>query len=510
MIAGYTIVRVLGRGGASIVYLARQAPFDREVAVKVLRRDVDEAKVWERFLREARTLGRLSGHASVLTVHAAGRTGTGEPYLVTEYLDRGSLADVIAAEGPLPVSVVTEVGRAIADALLDAHRVGILHRDVKPGNVLLGQDGRVKLGDFGIARLLARHSTTSTDAVAFTPEHVAPEVLRGDVDGSWSDLYGLASTLAAALVGAPLFRRRPDERMESMLSRKLMEPAPSLPASVPEPLARLLASSLDPEPARRPSLAEFRRELAAAAEAPTALPRPSLAPASRTVPAAEDTIAEADHYRPHLSADSLPAPMPRRSRRVPILAFFIALVATLGAAALVHQIGNRRGDASSTTSGFVIVPISGGATAATAHDPTAGVVATGDRVPSSRATSPAPAAMATAPPDEAAEITPQEVETLVRDYYDAVAAGNYDWSWSKLAPEFQRGMAQSYDYYVDFWNDNDIEVGDVELVDADQDRVIINVELRWNANSTAETNQFMLRPDANGDLLITSQTVVDS
>src|SRR5688572_5057867 len=77
VIDGYTIVRILGRGGASVVYLARQEPFDREVAVKVLRRDVDEARVWERFLREARTVGRLSGHPHVLTVHAAGRSGTG-------------------------------------------------------------------------------------------------------------------------------------------------------------------------------------------------------------------------------------------------------------------------------------------------------------------------------------------------------------------------------------------------------------------------------------------------
>ena len=299
------IVRVLGRGGASVVYLARQAPFDREVAVKVLRRDVDEAKVWERFLREARTLGRLSGHPNVLTVHAAGRSGNGEPYLVTEYLSRGSLGDVIAADGPLPVAVVTRVGLAIADALLAAHQVGILHRDVKPGNVLLGQDGRVKLGDFGIARLLARHSVTSTDAVAFTPEHVAPEILRSDPEGSWTDLYGLASTLATALVGAPPFRRGRDERMESVLSRKLLEPAPQLPASVPQPLARLLTSGLDPEPSRRPSLAEFRRQLAAGAQAPTtARPWPSPAPVTATARTVENTIAAAHDYTPHVAAES--------------------------------------------------------------------------------------------------------------------------------------------------------------------------------------------------------------
>jgi serine/threonine protein kinase len=382
--------------------------------------------------------------------------------------------------------------------------------------VLLGQDGRVKLGDFGIARLLARHSIASTDAVAFTPEHVAPEILRGDSDGSWSDLYGLASTLATALVGAPPFRRGRDERMESLLSRKLMEPAPQLPASVPQPLARLLTSGLDPEPSRRPSLAEFRRQLAAAAEEPTtARPWPSPAPVTATVRTVGNTIATADDYPPHVAAEALSAPMLRpRRRRVPIMAFFIGLVATLVAAGLVAKIGDGRGDASSTTSGVVILPSSAGATAPITEVliapitsvPTGSVIPTGDPLRSSPATSPAPVAEATSPPgDGLAATTPQEAETFVRDYYDAVAAGNYDWSWSQLAPEFQRGMARSYDYYTQFWNDNDIAVGDVELVDADQDRVIVSVELRWNGNSDAVTNEFTLRADEDGDLLIASQ-----
>lgn len=96
----------------------------------------------------------------------------------------------------------------------------------------------------------------------------------------------------------------------------------------------------------------------------------------------------------------------------------------------------------------------------------------------------------------------------MRSYYDAVAVGNYEVSWSQLAPEFQRGKALSYEYYVGFWNDNDIEVGDVDLIDADEDRAIVNVELRWNGSTTAVTEQFTLRPGKNGELLIASQDTV--
>ena len=102
VLAGYTLLRTLGQGGAAVVYLARQEALDRMVAVKVLRRGVEDERAWRHFRREARTIARLSAHPNVVTVYTAGRSEAGHPYLVTEYLDRGSLSDVIAAEGPLP------------------------------------------------------------------------------------------------------------------------------------------------------------------------------------------------------------------------------------------------------------------------------------------------------------------------------------------------------------------------------------------------------------------------
>ena len=263
VLPGYTILRTLGRGGAAVVYLARQEALDRHVAVKVLRRDVEDPKVWREFRREAHTVARLSAHPHVVTVYTAGRSLVGQPYLVSEYLDRGSLGDVIAG-GPIEAEDVAMVGVAVADALRAAHDVGILHRDVKPGNVLLGHDGRIKLGDFGIARLLVGQSAATTDQIAFTPEHVAPEVLRNEPDGPWSDVYGLASTLATALLGRPPFQQRPGERMDAFLSRRLLAPPPVLSHTVPAALAGPVTRALDPEPSRRPSVTELREQLAEA------------------------------------------------------------------------------------------------------------------------------------------------------------------------------------------------------------------------------------------------------
>ena len=263
---GYTVLGVLGHGGASVVYLARQEALDRQVAVKVLRHDVEDERAWRRFRREAQAIASLSAHPNVVTVYTAGRMPSGEHYLVTEYLDRGSLSDVVAGHGRLAPDEVASLGIAVANALAAAHELGIVHRDVKPGNVLLNHHGRVKLGDFGIAHLLGGQSVTHTDAVAFTPEHVAPEILRAERDGPWSDVYGLGSTLATALTGTPPFTRRPGERLDAFLYRKLTAQPDVLPASVPPVLAAPIARALDPDPSRRPSLHELRQQLAAAAE----------------------------------------------------------------------------------------------------------------------------------------------------------------------------------------------------------------------------------------------------
>ena len=545
ILAGYTLLRTLGQGGAAVVYLARQEALDRLVAVKVLRRGVEDERAWRQFRREARTIARLSAHPNVVTVYTAGRSEAGHPYLVTEFLDRGSLSDVIAAEGSLPPATVAKVGVAVADALVAAHALGILHRDLKPGNVLLDRHGRVKLGDFGIARLLSGHSTTTTDVIAFTPEHVAPEILRGEPDGTWSDVYGLASTLAAALIGKSPFARRPDERVEALISRKVMSPAPALPTSVPPALGRPIRRALDPDPSDRPSLIQLRQELAAAADRLGAgMPAPPPALAAMRAPAAPG-VEPAEH------AATLSAQLLRgRQRRLAIgIGTTILTAAAVVIAAVFAAARRDGGDATSSTTRIVApattdvatsatppssapptppaatepAPVGPAATVAPASsvaDAAPPIVTAGPTAETAAPTAPptavtaapttAPSPADTPPPAGGqALVTQSQAEAFIGSYYEAVATGDYDTSWSRLAPEFQRGKARSYEYYVDFWNDNDIEVGTVQLVDADGEQAIVSVELRWNGSSTAVIDQFTLRPDEDGRPLIAAQTTID-
>jgi hypothetical protein len=504
---GFSAVSLLGTGGAADVYLARQDSLDRKVAVKLLRPGVDDERSWRAFQHEARTVGRLSGHPNVVTVYTAGRAPSGRHYLVTEYLDRGSLDDVIAAEGPLPPIEVARIGVAIADALIAAHELGIHHRDVKPGNVLLGSDGRCKLADFGIARLLAGHTVNTTDVMAFTPEHVAPEVLRSEPDGPWSDLYGLASTLATALLGEPPLRRLTDERMDAYLTRKLTSPAPDLPEHVPRRLAVPITAALAPDPAARPTMIAFRTAMAGAVETlgrATTAGHVSIAPG---VPRLLDR-----HTLVH------------RRRRLQAVAIALVVLVLAGGVAAALLVG--AGDEDEFGAGATAVSSTPGATATpgatsvvvSTTSPVTTPAATTVAVPlTTPTTQPAQTTVATTtltpvsttlppPPDTLAGA--QEVEAFILDYYAHVADGDYEVTWNQLAPEFIEGRELTFDEYVEFWEENDVEVSDADFVSSDEDRAIVRLDLRWNGRGPRQTDEFVLRRSDDGQLLIVRQTSV--
>jgi len=250
----YELGDVLGRGGMAEVYRGFDRLLGREVAIKVLRDDAGDAAARARFDSEARTLARLS-HSGLVTVLDAGFASR-RPFLVMELVDGPSLAHVIA-RGPLDLESVGSVGLQIAQALAYAHGAGVVHRDVKPGNVLLGGDGRVKLADFGIARLVGetvRH--TQTGMTIGTAAFLAPEQVQGqDVTGA-ADVYSLALVLLEAVTGERVFPGTPTEAALARLHRQ-----PDIPDELPAMWRLLLARMTALDPAERATADQVAAEL---------------------------------------------------------------------------------------------------------------------------------------------------------------------------------------------------------------------------------------------------------
>src|SRR5712691_10905766 len=184
----YELEQLVGSGGMSSVFKARDRLLDRYVALKVLHEHhLDDAEYVERFRREARAVAQLS-HPSIVTVIDRGEAD-GRQFIVFEYIDGESLKELIERTGPLPVPQALLIAVEIADALAFAHRHGIVHRDVKPQNVLLNGDGKPKVTDFGIARSLDVEGVTQTGAVLGTSNYIAPEQASGQPVSPQTDVY---------------------------------------------------------------------------------------------------------------------------------------------------------------------------------------------------------------------------------------------------------------------------------------------------------------------------------
>jgi serine/threonine protein kinase len=250
-VTGFHDLRRIGQGGFSVVYRARQAEFDRIVALKVLSVEFIDPQVRRRFLREVQMAGRLTGHPNVVTVLDSGMTEAGRPYLAMDFYERGSLKDRLLAEGPLPLPDVLRIGVKIAGALGAAHREGILHRDVKPQNILVSKYGEPALADFGTARLTAVFDA-STRAEALTPVHAAPEVLEGTQPTETADVYSLGSTLYHLLAGRPAHHQEGDTGIAPLLVRILSQEPPAITrADVPPEVTALIRRAMDRAPERR-------------------------------------------------------------------------------------------------------------------------------------------------------------------------------------------------------------------------------------------------------------------
>jgi serine/threonine protein kinase len=260
-IVGYGQLELIAHGSSALIYRGIQQRVDRVVAIKVL--TVDEETTQRHIQREVDLTVKLSSHPHIVSIIDTGMTATGNPYIVMEYCEGGSYAEILRKQGPRPVGEVIDVGIKIGEALHAAHGVGIIHRDVKPPNILRSRFGPA-LADFGIARAADDLSSTHT-LDKLTPYHASPEALERRTQSFRSDIYSLASTLWHLLSGRAPFID-PTEQVQDVVQfrlRVLTAPVPPIPrADVPAWLeAELVRAMSKDEQHRHATALEFAQVL---------------------------------------------------------------------------------------------------------------------------------------------------------------------------------------------------------------------------------------------------------
>src|SRR3954447_146446 len=302
LIAGrYALAEVIGRGGMGTVWLATDRLLEREVALKEVTFAVDltaeeRTILRERTMREARAAARLD-HPRVTTVFDVVEED-GRPWLVMEHVSARSLQEIIEERGPLAPADVARIGLDVLEGLEAAHEAGIVHRDVKPANVLVQPDGHACLTDFGIATTTGDSSLTTHGALIGSPSYMAPERVNGEEPRPPVDLWSLGATLYAAGEGRPPFAR--GEAMATMMSVVSEHPAPMLRAG---PLEPVLQGLLTKDPAERTDAVRARQQLTAVLTgAPTGPPPAAPPPAPTSLPGATVERLDADDLRALASA----------------------------------------------------------------------------------------------------------------------------------------------------------------------------------------------------------------
>ncbi|MFI6144595.1 serine/threonine-protein kinase [Streptomyces sp. NPDC051109] len=332
LIAGrYRLLSRLGEGGMGTVWRARDETLDREVAVKEVRAPAglqagDITRMYSRLEREAWAAARIPDR-NVVTVHDV-VMDDGRPWIVMELVRGPSLADLLRAGGPLSPQYTAHIGAEVLSALRAAHAVGVEHRDVKPANVLLAEDGRVVLGDFGIAMVEGSTALTMAGEVVGSPEYLPPERALGRPSGPASDLWSLGVTLYAAVEGISPFRQ--DTALSTL--RAVVDGEPPVPTRA-GPLAPVIAGLLRKEPAERTPAARVAEALRGIAREPDA----TTAAARVVRNAAEPAAAEAPVPAP-ASATARVHAAPPRKRRTAALVAAGAAACVLGAAGLAYAL----------------------------------------------------------------------------------------------------------------------------------------------------------------------------
>ncbi|MCG8918862.1 serine/threonine protein kinase [Actinokineospora sp. PR83] len=511
LIAGrYRLSKQLGAGGMGVVWQAYDERLHRTVAVKQLlvpasltAPEVEEVN--RRAMREGRIAAKLQ-HPSSITVFDVVEDG-GAPYLVLEYVPSTNLSVVLREQKTLPLDEVANIGAQVAAALAAAHEVGVVHRDVKPGNLLLGHDDTVKITDFGISRLVEDVTGTTTTNIAGTPAYLSPEVAQGKAATFASDVFSLGATLYTAIEGVSPFGAN-DNTMATLhraASGQIDPPRNS------GPMTDLLLAMLATDPAARPTMAEVRRVLAerdwASAEVPTQVATPLRtekfgAAAEAPAPSAPPPATAALPVVPPPAQRPDPEPGdPDRKRKAALLVGATALVVVL-AVAIVLVTLNRDSEQDPVAAPNTTVSTVTGPPGTSAAPPAGNEPPTEPPAPSStpETTTPPPTTTTqppptTAPPPAGAEDTPEARVAAITGYYAGLPGGT-DQNWGRLTAGYQQKTAGGLSGYKRFWSGfRAVSVGNVVASGPNQVDATITYTRTNGATSTERTRFTMVAED---------------
>jgi eukaryotic-like serine/threonine-protein kinase len=477
----YRLLYRVGSGGMGVVWEALDERLERHVAVKQLRRQSDastaEAELAnKRAMREARLTARLQHPNAVPVFDAVEQDG--QLWLIMQFVPSITLAAVLQEGGPLQPNEASQVGAQVASALAAAHAVGIVHRDVKPGNILITEDGTALISDFGIARALGDATLTTSGMVHGTPAYLAPEVARGNEANFASDVFSLGATLYGAMEGTPPFGT--DENSIALLHRVASGQFP--PPQHCGPLTPLILEMLSPDPEARPSMravADNLARLAARARSSAAVEAltPTASEEASTGAAVIPSLAETDSLTaPRPAADAAPVPdslaqsptRPRRNRGIAAAVAVIALVAVgILIAALLPDDRRAADPASVPTQSTTAAPASTKISTPPPQSPTPKASSAQRRSvsppanPQTRARTQAPAPSPTTAPTVRGTPTAAQLRRAITSYY-ALMPRNTDAAWPRMTASYQTNHAGGRQAYERFWDAVDrISVADV-------------------------------------------------
>lgn len=496
-IAGrYRVEREVGRGGMGSVWLCHDELLGREVAVKQVGRMPGESTTdVARAMREARSSAALN-HRNVVAVYDAVEEGE-HVWLVMEYVAGRTLSQIVAADGPLPPERVAWIGAQVADGLAAAHARGTVHRDVKPGNILVTDDDLAKISDFGIARTHGDATLTQAGLVTGTPAYFSPELARGDSASPASDVWALGATLYAAVEGRGAY---PEQANALALLTTIATERPAAPTRAGA-LTETLGRMMDPDPATRWGMLDAAHALhriherAAAGstreEVPAAEPATAALPVAGAVPAAEAATTAATEAPP-TNEERFAAAPPRRGQRGVLAAVLLLLLLLVGGGYLWWS---SSADEPGTTAG----QSPSGHRSAT-HNPSPSQSRTPTPTPTPTPTSPSSSLTAS----NLAQ-SPGSQEKFVTGYY-GVLPDDTKSGWSMLSSGFQDQIG-SYGDYRGFWNTiSSVSVDHTEPAGSNAVDASLTYT-RSDGSTSSEVRRIFLERSGSGYLITGDQVV---